>query len=185
MICLKHGLPSPLSLLQDSPPISKVEWSSLIKARVTLWHEQELRRISTMNFKMKYLNVQLIGLSGQPHPVLHDIVTTKDAKKTLPTPEIHHLWIYLQRAAIQQPTDHQCCMPGLQQQAWLHQACHGQLQGPVRVQEQALSGADEHCLECSANMSTPPAPSSTLDTDSIHPWLYLTESAWVLHNPSP
>ena len=81
LLCLKYGLPSPLSLLQESPPISKLEWSSLVKTRVTVWHEQELRRTSTMNSKMKYLNVHLIGLSGRPHPVLHNIVSTQDAKK--------------------------------------------------------------------------------------------------------
>ena len=30
---------------------------------------------------MKYLNVQLLGLSGRPHPVLQNILTTQDAKK--------------------------------------------------------------------------------------------------------
>ena len=30
---------------------------------------------------MKYLNVQLLGLSGQPHKVLYNILTTQEAKK--------------------------------------------------------------------------------------------------------
>ena len=30
---------------------------------------------------MKYLNVQLHGLSGRSHPVLHNILTTQDSKK--------------------------------------------------------------------------------------------------------
>ena len=30
---------------------------------------------------MIYLNVQLAGLSGRPHPILHNICTTQDAKK--------------------------------------------------------------------------------------------------------
>ena len=30
---------------------------------------------------MKYLNVQLLGLSGRPHPALLDVVTTQDVKK--------------------------------------------------------------------------------------------------------
>ena len=33
------------------------------------------------NSKMQYLNVQLTGLTGRPHPVLHNILTTQDAKK--------------------------------------------------------------------------------------------------------
>ena len=40
-----------------------------------------LRESAAQNSKMKYLNVQLAGLSGRPHPVLHNILTTQDAKK--------------------------------------------------------------------------------------------------------
>ena len=53
----------------------------MIKTKITVWHEQELRRISLGNSKMQYLNVQLTGLTGRPHPVLHNILTTQDAKK--------------------------------------------------------------------------------------------------------
>ena len=52
-----------------------------MKTRVTVWHERELRRKALSNSKMAYLNVQLTGLSGHPHPVLHNITNTQEAKK--------------------------------------------------------------------------------------------------------
>ena len=81
LLCQKYSLPSPLSLLQTSPPWSKEFWNCLVKTRVTVWHETNLRRISLHNSKMKYLNVQLLGLSGAVHPALRNINTTQDVKK--------------------------------------------------------------------------------------------------------
>ena len=81
LLCLRYGLPSPISLLQSFPPASKESWSTLVKTRVTVWHEQKLRNRSLSNSKMKYLNVQLLGLSGRPHPALQNILTSQDAKK--------------------------------------------------------------------------------------------------------
>ena len=52
-----------------------------MKTRVTVWHEQELRKLSSRNSKMKYLNVQLYGLSGRPHPALLKVFSTQDSKK--------------------------------------------------------------------------------------------------------
>ena len=79
LLCIKYGLPSPLSLLKSSP--TKPTWNTMVKTKVTIWHEKELKRISAGNSKMQYLNVQLLSLSGRPHPVLHNISTTQDAKK--------------------------------------------------------------------------------------------------------
>ena len=84
LLCLKYGLPCPLSLLRQSevtPCICKEDWNILVKTRVTVWYERELRNQALQNSKMKYLNVSLTGLSGQPHPVLHNILSTQDAKK--------------------------------------------------------------------------------------------------------
>ena len=78
---MKYGLPSPLSLLLQGEPLSKQAWNNLVKTRVTVWHEQNLRKLSLSNSKMAYFNVQLAGLSGRPHPILHNIFTTLDAKK--------------------------------------------------------------------------------------------------------
>ena len=80
-LCLKYGLPSPFSVLQNCPAASKESWNTLVKTRVTVWYEQELRSRSLGNSKMSYLNVQLLGLSGRPHPALQNILTTQDAKK--------------------------------------------------------------------------------------------------------
>ena len=85
LLCMKYGLPSPLSLLNQSP-WSKESWTCLVKTRVTIWHEKELRKKSLNNSKMKYLNVQLSGLNGAPHPALRNITTTQDVKKLR-----HHL----------------------------------------------------------------------------------------------
>ena len=81
LLCLKYGLPSPLTLLQNSFAMTKPTWNATVKTKVTIWHEKELRRISAGNSKMQYLNVQLASLSGRPHPVLQNISTTQDAKK--------------------------------------------------------------------------------------------------------
>ena len=81
LLCLRYGFPPPLSLLQSSPPPSKEAWNSLVKSRVTIWHEQKLRKAASNNSKMKYLNVELSGLSGRHHPILQNICTTQEAKK--------------------------------------------------------------------------------------------------------
>ena len=81
LLCLKYALPSPLAVLLSTPPVSKESWNTLVKTRVTVWHERELRRKALSNSKMTYLNVQLTGLSGHPHPVLHNITNTQEAKK--------------------------------------------------------------------------------------------------------
>ena len=80
IICLRYGLPSPLVLL-DSPPWSKQSWKDLTVTRITAWHEREMRTLASQNSKMKYLNVQAIGLSGRPHPALHNIINTQDVAK--------------------------------------------------------------------------------------------------------
>ena len=82
LLCLRYGLPPPLTLLNNNcPVITKEEWSNLVKTRVTVWHEKELRGAAINNKKMKYLNVQLCGLAGHPHPILLNILNTQDAKK--------------------------------------------------------------------------------------------------------
>ena len=82
LLCLKYGLPPPLSLLKENlPAISKDNWSILVKTRVTIWHEREIRKLAENNSKMKYLNVQLSGLNGNPHPALNNILNTRDVKK--------------------------------------------------------------------------------------------------------
>ena len=52
-LCLKYDLPSPLSLLQGQGQLqSKESWNTLVKTRMTIWHEEQLRKISKLNSKM-------------------------------------------------------------------------------------------------------------------------------------
>ena len=76
---MKYDLPPPLLLL-DSPP-SKSSWKEMVKTKVTIWHERNLREMFLINSKMNYLNLQLLGLSGQPHPALMNIYHTQDVRK--------------------------------------------------------------------------------------------------------
>ena len=56
----------------------------MVKTRVTVWHETDLRRNSLSNSKMMYLNLQVNGLSGAGHPAIRGINTTQEAKKLRP-----------------------------------------------------------------------------------------------------
>ena len=80
IICLKYGLPSPLSLIQTIA-WPKEAWDTLVKTKIISWHEKSLRSQALNNSKMKYLNVQLHGLCGRSHPALQYILTTQDSKK--------------------------------------------------------------------------------------------------------
>ena len=110
LLCLKYGLPSPLSLLQTSSPWSKQSWACLVKTRVTNWHEAHLRTLAVSNSKMQYLNVQITGLSGAPHPALRNIFTSQDVKKLR-----HHLkfltgdYLCNFRLALDQPNRNPAC----------------------------------------------------------------------------
>ena len=81
LLCQQYGLPSPLSLLESSPPASKLSWTTLVKTKVIAWHEKHLRARAEENSKMRYLNAQLSGLSGRPHPILHNACTTQEVRK--------------------------------------------------------------------------------------------------------
>ena len=80
LISLKYGLPDPLTLL-DTGHWSKTKWKTLTKTKITVFFENQLRSQAMQNSKMKYLNVQILGLSGIPHPALQNIKTTQDSLK--------------------------------------------------------------------------------------------------------
>ena len=67
--------------MQNTTLWSKEAWKCLVATNVTIYHERLLKEHAAANSKMKYLNVQLTGLSGNPHPALHNIYTTQQAKK--------------------------------------------------------------------------------------------------------
>ena len=107
ILCQKYALPNPLELLENSA-WAKADWKSLITTKVTIFHESTMRRMP--NSKLTYLNVQLLGLSGRPHPALLNILNTQDAKKLR-----HHLkfltgdFLTGERLAIDQPNLDPAC----------------------------------------------------------------------------
>ena len=61
--------------------VSKNDWKSIIITKVTAYHERQLRRKAAEISSLKYFNVQLLGLSGRPHPALLGINDTRQALK--------------------------------------------------------------------------------------------------------
>ena len=110
LLCQKYGLPSPLFLMEQGAAWPKSRWKSLIETKVTIHHEKELRSTSKTNSKMNYLNVELSGLSGRPHPALLNISTPQDAKKLR-----YHLkfltgdFLTAERLALDQPNRNPSC----------------------------------------------------------------------------
>ena len=80
LLCKQYGLPDPLTLLQKDC-IPKKEWKRLVVTKVTAHHEKNLRDRALRNSCMQFLNVQLLGLSGKPHPALLNIYETRQAHK--------------------------------------------------------------------------------------------------------
>ena len=74
-----YGLPDPLTLLGNTPP-SKDSWKSTCHAVIYAYHERELRLEASVNSQMKYLNIDLRGLSTC-HPILHNITSEREVRK--------------------------------------------------------------------------------------------------------
>ena len=75
-----YDMENPAMLINSVPP-SKHEYRTNILAKITVFYESELRKAASGNSKMRYFNVNLKGLNGRPHPVLHNIVSSRDALK--------------------------------------------------------------------------------------------------------
>ena len=75
-----YSLPDPPALMEGSL-WSKEKWKEHIKAVVISYHELSLRKKASRNYKLRFLNVQVSGLSGKPHPVLSWILTTQDVMR--------------------------------------------------------------------------------------------------------
>ena len=69
ILFLKYNLPDPLVLL-NSQPWTKERWKEHSKAAVISHHEAALRNKAAGNYKLQYLNVQVTGLTGRPHPII-------------------------------------------------------------------------------------------------------------------
>ena len=81
-----------------------------LKVGLTVWYEKELKKLSLRNSKMKYLNVQISGLTGAAHPALHNIFITQDAKKLhLHLKFLTGEFLTNERLSIDQPTLSPAC----------------------------------------------------------------------------
>ena len=83
ILFLWYKLPDPLLLLDDTP-WPKIKWRQHTQIAVTSHHESILRHRAKNNFKLKFLNIQAIGLSGRPHPVMAWVRTTQDVQNIRP-----------------------------------------------------------------------------------------------------
>ena len=109
ILCMKYDLPDPLLLMNEEEPWTKTKWSTLTKTKVTVYYEKMLRKEAQSNSRLKFLNVQIQGLSGSPHPALLNISTTQEALKVR-----HHLkflsgdYLTAERLAEEHGTNPQC-----------------------------------------------------------------------------
>ena len=62
-------------------PPTKSAWRELTWTQITVHAERKWRQLAASNSKMQYLNVELLGLSGKPHPLLTAMNTTRDVMK--------------------------------------------------------------------------------------------------------
>ena len=75
-----YNLPDPLILL-SSNLWPKERWKTHTKIAVTSYYEAIWRQKAASNYKLEFLNVQISGLSGKPHPILSWVLTAQDALK--------------------------------------------------------------------------------------------------------
>ena len=78
-----YNLPDPVVLLA-SPPWPKDRWKAHTMVVVTSHHEAALRKRALQNYKLRYLNVQTLGLTTRVHPVIGWVVTTQDVALVRP-----------------------------------------------------------------------------------------------------
>ena len=104
LLAQKYELPCLLRLMEEQTVWSSASWKSLVETKVTIYHEKMLRYSALKNSKMQYLNVQLSGLTGQPHPALRNILTTQDVKKLrLHLKFLTGDYLHAERLALDQP----------------------------------------------------------------------------------
>ena len=47
--------------------MSKLQWTTLVSTKVTVYHEADLRGKALKSSSLEFFNVQLLGLTGRPH----------------------------------------------------------------------------------------------------------------------
>ena len=75
-----YNLPDPLALLQQ-PAWTKCQWKTLIKTKITAYHEADLRQKSMQSDSLRYLNVQLLSLTGNPHRAIMAAEDSRSVEK--------------------------------------------------------------------------------------------------------
>ena len=78
-----YDIEDPSKCLAREPP-GKYTYKNYIKAKITVFHERELRKKAEQSEKMIYFNVSLNGLSGRPHPAMLNINTTNEVQNSRP-----------------------------------------------------------------------------------------------------
>ena len=76
-----YNLPDPLGLL-NSQLMPKQSYKTLINTAIIAFHEKKWRVKAKNNSKLVFLNVQVSGLAGRPHPALSGILTTRDVQRS-------------------------------------------------------------------------------------------------------
>ena len=82
-LALMYDLEIFLPNLSDPPPENNI-YKANILTKITKYWELKLRKDAQNNSKMKFLNVNLIGLPGRCHPALCNIRTTKQVSRMRP-----------------------------------------------------------------------------------------------------
>lgn len=76
-----YSLPDPLTLISSSP-WPKERWKVVTKTAIVAFYEETWRQKAATNSKLEFLNVQVTGLTGRPHPVLSGILTTQEVTRS-------------------------------------------------------------------------------------------------------
>ena len=160
-LCKIYSLPCPLYLLEHAPAWPKEKWTTLIKTRVTVHHETKLWLRAKSNSKMCYLNVQLLGLSGHPHPALLDIFTTQDVRKLrLHIKFLAGDFLTAERVALDQPQlSPMCKLCGVSVETASH--VFSTMSSTVRSSRETSPRAVKCCIPSTALLRHPKQPIST------------------------
>ena len=74
-------MPDPL-MLRESSLWPQQKFRNHTITAVTAYHERKLRNKAVNSHRTQFLNVQVFGLTGRPHPVLTWVLTTQDVVRS-------------------------------------------------------------------------------------------------------
>ena len=156
-LCIRYHLPNPLQLLLSGETWVKSRWSTLTKTMITIYFEKKLRREAETNSKMTFLNVQVQGLSGIPHPALLSISNVQEVRKLR-----HHLkflsgdFLTAERLAIDNGTSPQCklCLAPVENTAHVLTKCRATSDIHSRMLPELLNTVLQVQANCALIQST-------------------------------